>query len=84
MPSQAPPTPDEIPDAIQQLLKIIGVEVLTLDAPLALASLQVIQLIDAVEMAFDVAIPADDITRANFASPRVFAALLARHGVTYD
>jgi|GEM_PF-2949865 len=79
----APPL-TEIPNAIRRLLAVIAQSPSDLDTQLSLASLQVIQLVDAIEMAFDVFIEADDVTRANFATPRALATLLASNGVALD
>ncbi len=76
-----------IPRAIAELLGMVGVPLQTADtqeSPLALSSLQVIQIVDAVEVAFDVVLPTAAIIRENFATPAAIAALLRAHGVPLD
>jgi acyl carrier protein len=58
------------------LLRVVGRTPPTADTPLALASLEVIQLVDAIEGALDLVVPADDITRANFDTAAAIEALL--------
>ena len=70
-----------IPRAVAELLAIIGVTADAADSPLALTSLQVIQMVDAIEVAFDVVLPTDAIIRDNFATPAAIAAMLGKHGV---
>ncbi len=65
-----------LPERTLALLRVVGRTPPTADTPLALVSLEVIQLVDAIEGALDLVVPADDITRANFDTAAAIEALL--------
>jgi hypothetical protein len=51
------------------------------DTPLALCSLEVVQLVDLIESSLDVLMTSDDVTRDNFATASALVARLRRRGL---
>jgi acyl carrier protein len=59
------------------LLRVVGRTPMTPETPLELSSLEVVQLVDALEVALDVLVPADRIVRANFTTAAALERLVA-------